>query len=214
MISTAQSQPRPACTETLCARQSVRGLVPLLDPLPPLSDHPHRDLQTRDGFVAHLRAFFKATLRSRRSIDDFRPTRPARRNLTVARLPKSTLAEFPRLVDPSVLEPIVAQWLPETARRGLSAPADLPASIRQVLAVDGTVRPLAAEGALPGRSDTPPTRARPRSASGGTSPGTWPAGCPAWSTSTVPAPASPLRPPSRSRQEPSLGTTGAASPSR
>jgi transposase len=49
------------------------------------------------------------------------------------------------LVDPAVLEPIVAHLVQETARRGVAAPADLPDSIRQVLAVDGTFLALAAD---------------------------------------------------------------------
>lgn len=61
------------------------------------------------------------------------------------RLPRSTLADFHHLVDPAVLEPIIAHLLQETARRGLATPADLPDSIRQVLAVDGTFLALAAD---------------------------------------------------------------------
>jgi hypothetical protein len=44
-----------------------------------------------------------------------------------------------------VPEPIAAHLLQETARRGVAAPADLPDSIRQVLAVDGTFLALAAD---------------------------------------------------------------------
>jgi hypothetical protein len=145
LIPTEYPEPRPEWPETLFASKSVRGLVPLLEQLPPLSDHPNRDLQTRDVFIAHLLAFFNPALRSLRSIEDFSQTRQARRYLTVERLPKSTLADFHRLVDPSVLGPIVDHLLRETARRGLSAPADLPDSIRQVLAVDGTFLALAAD---------------------------------------------------------------------
>ena len=134
---TPPTDSRPEWPEMLFGSKSVRGLLPLLEQLPPLSDHPNRSLQTRDVFVAHLLAFFNPTLRSLRTLEDFSQTRQARRYLTVERLPKSTLADFHRLVDPAVLEPIVAHLLQETARRGVAAPADLPDSIRQVLAVDG-----------------------------------------------------------------------------
>jgi hypothetical protein len=137
--------PRPEWPETIFASRSVRGLLPLLEQLPPLSDHPNRELQTRDVFVAHLLAFFNPTLRSLRTLEDFSQTRQAQRYFAVARIPKSTLADFHRMVDPTVLEPIVAHLLRETTRRGLHAPADLPASIRQVLAVDGTFLALAAD---------------------------------------------------------------------
>jgi hypothetical protein len=96
-------------------------------------------------FVAHLLAFFNPTLRSLRTLEDFSRTRQAQRYLAVDRLPKSTLADFHALVDPAVLGPVVEHLLAETARRGLAAPADLPDSIRQVLAVDGTFLALAAD---------------------------------------------------------------------
>jgi hypothetical protein len=136
---------RPEWPEMVFGSKSVRGLLPLLEQLPPISDHPNRGLQTRDVFVAHLLAFFNPTLRSLRTLEDFSRTRQAQRYLTVERLPKSTLADFHRLVDPAVLEPIVAHLLQETTRRGVAAPADLPDSIRQVLAVDGTFLALAAD---------------------------------------------------------------------
>jgi transposase len=144
-MPTEHLEPRPEWPEIVFGSKSVRGLLPLLEQLPPLPDHPNRGLQTRDVFVAHLLAFFNPTLRSLRTLEDFSRTRQARRYLAVERLPKSTLADFHRLVDPAVLEPVVAHLLAETARRGVSAPADLPDSIRQVLAVDGPVLALAAD---------------------------------------------------------------------
>jgi hypothetical protein len=136
---------RPEWPEMVVGSKSVRGLLPLLERLPPLSDHPNRELQTRDVFVAHLLAFFNPTLRSLRALEDFSQTRQARRYLAVERLPRSTLADFHRLVDPAVLGPILDHLLRETARRGRAAPADLPDSIRRVLAVDGTFLALAAD---------------------------------------------------------------------
>jgi hypothetical protein len=88
--------------------RSVHGLLPLLDQLPPLSDHPNRELRTREVFVAHLLAFFNPTLHSLRTLEDFSRTSQARRYLAVDRLPKITLADFHRLVDPAVLEPILS----------------------------------------------------------------------------------------------------------
>src|SRR5947209_762657 len=110
----------------LFGSKSVRGLLPLLEHLPPLSDHPDRASQTRDAFVAHLLAFFDPTLRSFPAPEDFSRTRQAKQYLAVDRLPRSTPADFHRLVDPAVLEPTLAHLLRETARRGGEAPADLP----------------------------------------------------------------------------------------
>jgi hypothetical protein len=145
---------RPEWPEMVFGSESVRGLLPLLEQLPPISGHPNRGLQTRDVFVAHLLAFFNPILRSLRTLEDFSRTRQAQRYLSVERLPKSTLADFHRLADPAVLEPIVAHLLEETARRGAAAPADLPDSIRQVLAVDGTSLALAADVAWAVRHGT------------------------------------------------------------
>src|SRR3954469_16156680 len=151
---TQPTDQRPEWPEFLFGSRSVRGLLPLLEGLPPLSGHPNRALQTRDVFVAHLLAFFNPTLRSLRTLEDFSQTRQAQRYLAVGRLPKSTLADFHRLADPAVLEPIMAHLLQETARRGLKAPADLPESLRHVLAVDGTFLALAADVAWAVRHGT------------------------------------------------------------
>jgi hypothetical protein len=140
-----QQPARPQWPEMVFGSKSVRGLLPLLEHLPSLSDHPNRRLQTRDVFVAHLLAFFNPTLRSLRTLEDFSQTRQAQRYFAVERLPQRTLADFHRLADPAVLGPVVAHLLHQTARRGLNAPADLPDSVRQVLAVDGTFLALAAD---------------------------------------------------------------------
>ena len=153
-------EPRPEWPAMVFGSKSVRGLLPLLEQLPPLSDHPNRRLQTRDVFVAHLLAFFNPTLRSLRTLEDFSQTRQARRYLAVERLPRSTLADIHRLIDPAVLEPIVTHLLQETARRGPTAPAGLPDSIRQVLAVDGTFLALAADVAWAVRHATNNGQAR------------------------------------------------------
>ncbi len=151
---------RPEWPEMVFGSKSVRGLLPLLEGLPPLSAHPNRCLQTRDVFVAHLLAFFNPTLRSLRTLEDFSRTRQAQRYLAVDRLPRSTLADFHALVDPTVLEPVVGHLLRETARRDLPAPADLPDSIRRVLAVDGTFLALAADVAWAVRHATAAGKAR------------------------------------------------------
>ena len=144
-MSTESSDRRPEWPGTVYCGRSVRGLLPLLEGLPRLSDHPNRALQTRDALVAHLLAFFDPTLRSLRLIEDFSATRQARRYLAIPRLPKSTLADFHRLADPGVLAPIVAHLLGELGRRGRATPAGLPESLGRVLAVDGTFLALAAD---------------------------------------------------------------------
>src|SRR6266581_8442183 len=70
-------------------------------------DHANRKLFLDDVFVAYLLAFFNPTLRSLRTLEDFSQTRQAQRHLSVRKLCKSTLADFHRVVDPTLLEPIV-----------------------------------------------------------------------------------------------------------
>jgi transposase len=99
-----------------------------------------------DVVIAHLLAFFNPTLRSLRTIEDFSQTRQAQRHLSVRRLCKSTLSDFHRVADPALLAPIVERLKAVAASRGLPAtPASLPATLGQVLAVDGSFFAVAAD---------------------------------------------------------------------
>jgi hypothetical protein len=110
------------------------------------SAHGNRELHLDNVFIAHLLAFFNATLCSLRTIEDFSQTRQAQRHLSVRRLCKSTLSDFHRVADPTLLEPIVARLQAAAAAQGgRSAPADLPRTLGQVLAVDGSFFAVAAD---------------------------------------------------------------------
>jgi hypothetical protein len=109
--------------------------------------HGNQLLFLDDVFVAHLLAFFNPTLNSLRTLEDFSQTRQAQRHLSVRRLCKSTLSDFHRVADPTILEPIIArlkfqaQQLPATPQH---LPG-LPAALGQVLAVDGSFFSVAAD---------------------------------------------------------------------
>ena len=208
----ARQQPehRPEWPEMVFGSKSVRGLLPLLEHLPPLSD-----IQPRLADPRRLRrppaGFLQPDLRSLRTPEDFSRTRQARRYLAVDRLPKSTLADFHRLVDPAVLDPILAHVLRETARRGVTAPADLPESIGQVLAVDGTFLALAADVAWAVRHGT--STGKPKASVRIDVHLDVASGLPRSSTSMAPAPASRPRPRPRSSRGPSTSMTVAISTS-
>src|SRR5947207_6493115 len=80
--------------------------------------HGNRQVFLDDVVIAHLLAFFNPTLRSLRTIEDFSQTRQAQRHLSVRRLCKSTLSDFHRLAEPTLLEPLIERLRKAVAARG------------------------------------------------------------------------------------------------
>jgi hypothetical protein len=108
--------------------------------------HGNQRLFLDDVVIAHLLAFFNPTLRSLRTIEDFSQTRQAQRHLSVQRLCKSTLSDFHRLADPTLLKPIVERLQAAVTAQGKpTTPPDLPRTLGQVLAVDGSFFTVAAD---------------------------------------------------------------------
>src|SRR3990172_888038 len=106
----------------------------------------NRQLFLDDLLMALLWAFFNATIRSLRTIEDFRQTRQARRFLSVTKLCRSTMSDFHRLVDPQLLKPLIARLLGEVRQRcGPQALPDLPAQLQTILAVEGSFFRAAAD---------------------------------------------------------------------
>lgn len=123
--------------------------------------HGNRRLFLDDAVVAYLLAFFNPTLRSLRTLEDFSQTRQAQRHLSVRRLCKSTLSDFNRLADPTLLEPVIARLQAVLSARPPRAVVDgLPPMVTQVLAVDGSFFTVAADVAWAVRRRT--NRGRPR----------------------------------------------------
>ncbi len=142
----AASQALPDWPETVFGGKYVRMLQNEVRGLRQSAAHGNRELFLDDVVIAHLLAFFNPTLRSLRTFDDFSQTRQAQRHLTVRRLCKSTLSDAHRLAEPTLLEPLIARL------RGLAAarptpdyPSDLPKTLGQVLAVDGSFFTVAAD---------------------------------------------------------------------
>jgi len=108
--------------------------------------HGNRQLFLDDLFIALLLGFFNATIRSLRTIEDFSQTRQAQRFLSVTKLCRSTMSDFNRLVDPQLLEPLIARLLGEVRQRcGAQDLPDLPARLQTILAVDGSFFRVAAD---------------------------------------------------------------------
>lgn len=106
--------------------------------------HGNQRLFADDVVLAHLLAFYNPTLKSLRTIEDFSQTRQAHKHLSVDKICKSTLSDFHRVVDPTLLRPIIAHLHKEAKLKG-PLPTDLPQTLGQVLSVDGSYFALAAD---------------------------------------------------------------------
>jgi len=136
----------PDWPESIVGGKYVRMLEAHVRPLRGRSAHGNRRLFLDDVFIAHLLAAYNPTLRSLRTIEDFSQTRQAQRHLSMRRLCKSTLSDFHRVADPTLLEPIIARLQAAAAAKGGRAgPADLPHTLGQVLAVDGSFFAVASD---------------------------------------------------------------------
>jgi len=122
--------------DTIIGRRFIRILESHLKNL-----HAHRDHGNRDVFydhlvVAHLLAFFNPTVTSLRKIDDLFDHPEVRKRFGSPRLPKSTVSDAQRVLDPHLLRPV----MDSLKRQAQSHPHDtrLDAITRQLLAVDGS----------------------------------------------------------------------------
>lgn len=106
--------------------------------------HGNRRLFANDVVVALLLAFYNPTLKSLRTIEDFSQTRQAQKHLSVRKLCKSTLSDFHRVADPELLRPLIDR-LHQEARLKDRLPGDLPETLGQILAVDGSYFAVAAD---------------------------------------------------------------------
>jgi hypothetical protein len=139
---------RPEWPEIVVGGKYVRQLELMVRALRPKDAHGNRVLHLDDVLVCYLLAFFNPSIRSLRTVEDFSETRQAQRFIVVDRIPRSTLSDFHRLADPTVLQPIVDMLRREIQRREgpkTKAESTLPESLRKVLAVDGSFFKVAAD---------------------------------------------------------------------
>jgi len=141
-----QIESLPNWPEPITGGKYIRMLEKHVHALRNSAAHGNRRLFLDDVVIAHLLAFFNPTLRSLRTIEDFSQTRQAQRHLSMRRLCKSTLSDFHRLADPTLLEPIIEHLQAAVAARAVRpTPAKLPQTLGQVLAVDGSFFTVAAD---------------------------------------------------------------------
>ena len=142
--ATSRTSPLANWHETVQGGKYVRILQQHVQRL--REEHPHgnQELFCDDVVLAHLLAFFNPTLRSLRTMEDFSQSRQAQQHLTIRKLCKSTLSDFHRVCDPSLLKPLI-EHLHAEATKKQCLPSDLPETLEHVLAVDGTFFALAAD---------------------------------------------------------------------
>ncbi len=101
-------KPRPAVRgEDLFGGKYVPILQDHLTRLRATHPHPNRTLFYDDVAIAYLLAFFTPAIRSLRTMEDFSQTEQMQEQLSVDRLPRSTLSDANALFDPTLLEPII-----------------------------------------------------------------------------------------------------------
>ena len=130
----------------LYGRRQVRQLERFLEQLrsrEQVEAHGNRQLFLSDLFVAQLLAFHHPTVRSLRLLDALSETDVAQQMLRVDRLPRSTVSDANKLVDPHLLEPL----LDDLTRRvpGSTLPGELELLVKRLVAVDGTFLRIVAD---------------------------------------------------------------------
>ena len=134
--SGVEPSPKFDAQSILAGGRHLRLLQEHLDDLHALPAHGNRVIGLDHLVVAHLLAFFNPALRGLRSIEDLFSVPAVRKRLGTPRLPKSSVSDAQRVLDPKLLLPLI-QSLRE--RAGIQ-PHDtrLDTLTRRLLAADGT----------------------------------------------------------------------------
>jgi len=114
--------------------------------------HGNRAVFLSDVFVARPLAFHLPSVRSLRTLEALRPTAPAQAMRAADALPRSTLSDANKVLDPAPLAPLTTELVARVDSRareepGRTPPNGLDAMLRRLIAVDGTF--LRVVGKLP-----------------------------------------------------------------
>ena len=138
--------------EQVIGGKYVQILQKELDKLRESDPHGNKELFLDDVFIVYILAFFNATVRSLRTIEDFSQTVQLQRHLSITKICKSTLSDFNKLVDPERLMPIITvlrerleqqQQAQQGGRAG--SKGGLEELLKNAVAVDGSFLPALAE---------------------------------------------------------------------
>jgi hypothetical protein len=134
----------PLAAEQLLGEKYLALLEGHLRQLHRAYPHPNRVLFYDDLLVAYLLAFFNPTARSLRGIEDLSRLPGAAEHLSVQKVCRSTLSDANRLMDATLLEPLIEQLRARLPNLG-KQDAKLGALLKQVIAVDGSFFNVAAD---------------------------------------------------------------------
>jgi IS4 transposase len=129
-------EPVPGSEDQVVGRRFIRLIEDQLNHLKSLPSHGNREVSFDQVVIAHLIAFFNPCQHSLRKIEDVFDDKRVRKRLGTPRLPKSTLADAQRVMDPELLKPII-EHLQERAQ---IQPHDkrLDQISREIIAADGS----------------------------------------------------------------------------
>jgi len=135
---------KPPALAGLAGKKQLGSFLKLRKKLRKALAHPNRVLFYDDALTALLLAFFNPVMRSLRMIEDFSKCPRVQDELEVERICKSTLSELQAIVDPSLLEPLIASL---QAQVPLLQKADPPLGklLKQMRLVDGSFFKLAGD---------------------------------------------------------------------
>ena len=124
--------------------------------------HGNRQLFLSDLFIAQLLAFHHPTVRSLRTLDALSSTSTAQAVLEVERLPRSTVSDANKVVDPTLLQPLLDD-LAHRVHPG-RLPHELDLLLKRLVAVDGTFLRIVGDliWTLRQRTDNGRTVSKPR----------------------------------------------------
>jgi hypothetical protein len=135
---------QPPALSAITGKKHLRSVLKLRKKLRKAPAHPNRVLFYDDALTVLLLAFFNPVMRSLRMIEDFSKCPVVQNELEVDRVCRSTLSDLQRIVDPSLLEPLI-----ESLQRQIpnlqKTDGPLGSLLKKMRLVDGSFFNLAAD---------------------------------------------------------------------
>lgn len=135
---------KPPAFAAITGKRQLGSFLKLRKKLRKAHAHPNRVLGYDDALTALLLAFFNPVMRSLRMIEDFSKCPLVQDELEVERICKSTLSDLQSIVDPSLLEPLIASLQAQIPQLQKTDPT-LGKLLKQMRLVDGSFFKLAGD---------------------------------------------------------------------
>ena len=135
---------KPPALAAIAGKKQLGSFLKLRKKLRKVHAHPNRVLGYDDALTALLLAFFNPVMRSLRMIEDFSKCPQVQDELEVERVCKSTLSDLQAIVDPSLLEPLIASLQAQIPQLQKADPT-LGKLLKKMRLVDGSFFKLAGD---------------------------------------------------------------------